>query len=164
MFGTSPDHEIRTALLASIQYDELTEAMILQEVQPPLSRLTAAAHRFRDELPQHSWSIAFSNPQESNLNSYLLNIRNNIAGYAYKNITHAQIVDNSVVLLISHQQKTVQYEFPILHSLESITITGRDTTGNTVSDYMMEVHPHFLKPLPEMRFQTLYWRFLDWIK
>jgi len=163
-FGASADEEFRTALQATIKYDDLQESMILQQVNPPYSRFTAAAHRFKDELPQYSWSIAFSNPHETNHQSYLLNIRNDIAGYAYPNITDAQLNDDSLVLQVSHEQKKMRYEIPIRNSIDTITITGRDQSGQLDSDYVLEVHPHYLKPFSGMRFQALYWHILDWIK
>lgn len=163
--GIKPSKEIRTAVSGIVQYDALPEALIFSRPEPPYARFTAVLHRYRDEIPDYSWTIAFKNPYETEADTYLLNIRNEQVGSSYPSIIGAKITGDSLRIDVLHNENYQKnYHVPLDRRAKEKRLAAVNKSGREFAEFEMHLIPHYLEPRSIDRFQKFYWWILNVVK
>lgn len=173
-YGVRPLTELRGAVNAAFRYEGLSQRLLHQKPEPPYALRTALFHKYRDEMPEHSWLISFYDepaatpsamqpPEQAFDTFYLFNLRNQRAGTNHPDMLNARLQQNPrrFVIDIAHQSGEYRYEIPMVYEqAQPVLVSGR-ALSETAGRATAAVYIHLTDPGRHSRFQQVYYRFLN---
>lgn len=159
-FEARPADEFRAAGTLLVNPDNVRADFLFQRPRAPFAVATAAVHKYRDDLPDFSWYIRFSDQPAETGN--LINIRNEMAASTHPSFSNARIFEQYLIFEVEQYGTQVIYTIPLDKSALPFTAYGSPAGSNSDYHYFTaEVYPHILSPAQQSRFHLLFFRLLN---
>ncbi|MCH8558355.1 MAG: hypothetical protein LAT84_11045 [Balneolia bacterium] len=158
-YESRPADEFRSAISILGNFRAVSPEMLITIHESPYAPVTAALHKYRDELPEYSWLISFEGSGEE-VSPYLFNIRNNTAAYNHPGVRHAELTNEHLLVEIEKSNATVTYAIPLDEPPPAFTINGEPNLPSPSGTFRATVYPHMLSVDDHNRFQQLFYRLL----
>lgn len=158
-FESRPAEEVRSAISILGNFRSVSQEVLLQKHKPPYAPVTAALHKYKEELPEHSWLITFGESGDSET-PYLFNIRNNTAAHNHPGVRHAELTQNHLMLEIEKSGTIVTYAVPLDENPPAFSIAGEPGLPSPAGSFQATVYPHLLSVENHNRFQQYFYRLL----
>ena len=159
-FDSRPAEEVRSAISILGNFRSVSQEVLLQKHEPPYAPVTAALHKYKEELPEHSWLITFGESDDSET-PYLFNIRNNTAAHNHPGVRHAELTEHHLVLEIEKSGTMVRYDVPLNENPPAFSISGEPGLPSPAGSFQATVYPHLLSVENHNRFQQYFYRLLN---
>lgn len=158
-YESRPADEFRSAISILANFRTVSSEMLITIHQSPYAPVTAALHKYRDELPEYSWLISFEGSGDE-MRPYLFNIRNNTAAYNHPGVRHAELTEDHLMVEIEKYSAMVTYAIPLDEPPPAFIINGEPNLPSPSGTFGATVYPHMLSVENHNRFQQLFYRLL----
>ncbi|MCH8568547.1 MAG: hypothetical protein LAT67_09800 [Balneolales bacterium] len=166
-YGSKPADEIRIALIHLLKPELIRSDFLFEKHLPPYSGYVAAAQKYRDELPQKSWIICFSEITLPDTVSsceadqyFIFNIRNDVIGTSYPDLADAEWRDHLLSFEILQQNEMVLYQIRT-DTFEPGKRYKGIPSSTSQQTYYAVVYPHLLQPEMHSRFMRTYYAVMN---